>query len=90
MARMYTDSDNYSDIADAIRELNGSSDTYTPTQMATAIRALARVTGVKGDAESSYRTGDVNLTPEDLGIDEEYAKLGVVSDVDEKLSVYVE
>jgi len=49
-----------------------------------------RVTGVKGDAESSYRTGDVNLTPEDLGIDEEYAKLGVVSDEDEKLSVYVE
>lgn len=27
------------------------------------------VTGVKGNAEATYRTGDVNLTPSDLGID---------------------
>lgn len=26
------------------------------------------VSGVKGDAESSYRTGNVNLTPENLGV----------------------
>lgn len=26
------------------------------------------VTGIKGNAEESYRTGDINLTPEDIGI----------------------
>ena len=32
-----TDTQNYSDIANAIRAKNGSADTYTPSQMATAI-----------------------------------------------------
>lgn len=27
------------------------------------------VSGVKGDAENEYRQGDVNITPENLGID---------------------
>ena len=63
MAYVLTDESNYEDIADAIREMNGTSDTYTPSQMAGAIRSIrAGVTGVKGNAESSYRTGDVNLT----------------------------
>lgn len=37
MAIKLTDTQYYSDIADAIREKNGSSDTYTPSQMAEAI-----------------------------------------------------
>lgn len=37
MSYVITDSQNYTDIANAIRGKNGSSDTYTPSQMATAI-----------------------------------------------------
>lgn len=36
-----TDSRHYTDIADAIREKNGSSDTYTPAEMAAAIAELS-------------------------------------------------
>lgn len=32
------------------------------------IQAIGAITGVKGDAESTYRTGNVNLTPANLGI----------------------
>ncbi len=37
MSYVITDSQNYTDIANAIRGKNGSTDTYTPAQMATAI-----------------------------------------------------
>jgi len=37
MSYVITDSQNYTDIANAIRGKNGSADTYTPAQMATAI-----------------------------------------------------
>ena len=68
MAYVLTDESNYEDIADAIREMNGTSDTYTPSQMAAAIRAIrAGVTGVKGNAEATYRSGDVNITPGNVG-----------------------
>lgn len=40
MAIGITDEKNYQDIADAIREKNGSSDTYTPSEMADAIRGI--------------------------------------------------
>lgn len=40
MSIVYTDSQNYSDIADAIREKNGTQNTYLPSEMATAITAL--------------------------------------------------
>lgn len=40
MAIVTTDNQNYSDIADAIREKNGSSETYAPDEMAGAIKAL--------------------------------------------------
>lgn len=40
MAIVTTDSRYYSEIADAIRAVNGSSDSYTPAQMAAAILAL--------------------------------------------------
>lgn len=40
----------------------------TAQQLAAAVATLASlVTGVKGDAESSYRTGNVNLTPANIG-----------------------
>ena len=70
MAQVLTDESNYEDIADAIREKNGTSDTYTPSEMARAIRGIETggdVTGVKGNAESSYRTGNVNITPANIG-----------------------
>lgn len=35
--------------------------------LAAAIIAQQALTGVKGNAENSYRTGDVNLTPANLG-----------------------
>ena len=40
MSIVYTDSQNYTDIANAIRGKNGSSDTYKPDEMAAAITAI--------------------------------------------------
>ena len=40
---------------------------------------VAAVTGVKGNAESSYRTGNVNITPADIGV-EDGAEVNVQSD----------
>lgn len=37
---------------------------YTPLQTST-------ITGVKGNAESSYRTGNVNITPANIGLTSE-------------------
>ncbi len=50
-----TDTQHYSDIADAIRAKNGSADTYTPSEMATAIGDLPTPTPVtKGLVFSDY------------------------------------
>jgi len=50
-----TDTQNYADIADAIRAKNGSADTYTPSEMATAIGDLPTPTPVtKGLVFSDY------------------------------------
>ena len=68
MAKVLTEKSNYEDIADAIREKNGTGETYLPSEMAGAIRSIhGDVTGVKGDSESNYRTGNVNLTPANVG-----------------------
>ena len=68
MAQVLVNESSLEDIADAIRDKNGSSTTYQPAQMAAAIRSISTgVTGVKGNAENSYRTGDVNLTPANIG-----------------------
>ena len=40
MSVVYTNPENYSNIADAIREKNGSDTEYTPAQMPAAIRAI--------------------------------------------------
>lgn len=42
------------------------------------------VTGVKGNAEQDFRTGDVNLSPADLGID--LASLATKSEVPQNTS----
>ena len=55
MAIVYTDSQNFTDIADAIRSKNGSSDTYKPGEMATAIGNI--VTGDTSDATAT--AGDI-------------------------------
>lgn len=44
MSMIETDSQNYTAIADAIRTMNGSQDTYYPNEMATAIRAIPQET----------------------------------------------
>lgn len=49
MANKITNTDNYVAIANAIRSKNGSSDTYTPAQMAAAIEAIP--SGGGGDDE---------------------------------------
>lgn len=36
--------------------------------VAQQVQAVGALTGVKGDAESTYRTGNVNLTPADIGV----------------------
>ena len=40
MANKITNTDNYTNIANAIRSKNGSSDTYTPAQMPAAINNI--------------------------------------------------
>lgn len=40
MRKVLINETNLQEIANAIREKNGSSDTYTPTQMSTAIRDI--------------------------------------------------
>lgn len=71
MAQVLVNESSLEDIADAIREKTESTDTYMPSQMPGAIRSIRTggdVTGVKGNAENSYRTGNVNLTPADIGV----------------------
>ena len=54
-----TDDKNYQNIADAIREKNGSSDTYKPSEMANAIR------GIEGGGGVNF--SDIGYTSEDVG-----------------------
>lgn len=64
MAKVLTDESNYEDIADAIREKNGSSNTYLPSEMAEAVRDIptgGAVQSVNG------KTGAVVLDASDVG-----------------------
>ncbi len=55
----------------------------TAQQLATAVVALANlVTGVKGGAEGSYRHGNVNLTPANIGAHPAQTNLVVINDTD--------
>lgn len=42
--------------------------TMTPEEVAALITASIKVTGVKGGAESAYRTGNVNITKANIGL----------------------
>ena len=42
------------DIADAIREKNGSEDTYKPSQMATAIEAIETIDEIESASGVSF------------------------------------
>lgn len=62
MARVLTDDKHYIDIASAIREKNGTSDTYKPRQMADAIRAIkSGGGGGSGAAYANYSKKYVNF-----------------------------
>ncbi len=52
----------------AIANVKSTADNALKTaQEAKTAASSAKVTGVKGNAETSYRTGQVNITPENIG-----------------------
>lgn len=53
-------------------ETDPSADSYIKNKPS----SLGDVTGVKGNAESTYRTGNVNLTPANLGLETKQASQG--------------
>lgn len=71
MAIVYTDSANYSDIADAIRSKNGTQNTYKPEDMAAAINAIPAdpptgTISITADGTydvSTFATANVNTKP---------------------------
>ena len=74
---MKTDSDNYNDIADAIREKSSSSSTYLPSEMGDAIRAIPQeggggigedVIADEYDNTSTYSEGDYVMYNNELYI----------------------
>lgn len=51
MAKVVINDTNLTDIADAIREKNGTEDTYKPSEMATAIQKIQTATGLPSPTE---------------------------------------
>ena len=50
-------------------EVNGVTYKLTGATLATALESIGSyVTGVKGNSETNYRTGDVNITPANIGL----------------------
>lgn len=66
MAIVTTDNQHYADIADAIREKNGSSDQYRPDQMAGAISDIQTGTIVQ-EHEGSFTTNESGQATVNLG-----------------------
>lgn len=65
MPMIQTDSQHYTDIADAIRDQNGTQDVYYPEEMAAAVRAIGNVDDVTVDGVSvvnSNKVAEINLT----------------------------
>ena len=87
MATILTDSSHYTAIADAIRAKNGSSDTYTPSQMAEAITAISG--GVQSETVTCDYTNDSAIdfyrTKSDTPL---YAELTSNSDTSVSYGVY--
>lgn len=51
------------------KAVNAGSNVYKTANGKWDVLAGATVTGVKGDAETKYRTGNVNITPANIGLD---------------------
>ena len=69
MALIFTDDQNYSDIADAIRAKNGSQATYTPSQMADAIEAISGGgSGASNFVTGTFTTGSTDSTMAEITI----------------------
>lgn len=50
-------------------EVNGVTYKLTGAMLATALKSIGSyVTGVKGNSETNYRTGNVNITPANIGL----------------------
>ena len=73
MSIITTDNAYYNDIGNAIRAQLDTDQTYTPSEMADAIKSISSVKGVKGDNETEYRTGLVSITAENIGALSEHA-----------------
>lgn len=66
---MKTDSANYANIADAIREKNGEETTYLPSEMANAIRSIPGGGGASyTDVTGTLAVGDTTITLSDEAI----------------------
>lgn len=64
MPHVYTLRDNYEDIADAIRDKLGVSDTYKPSEMAAAIETIGGSAPVLQTKTVSPTTGQQTVTPD--------------------------
>ena len=56
--------------AEAVKSITRNGDTFTATMADGSTFTFTQrdlITGVKGNAESSYRTGNVNITPQNIG-----------------------
>lgn len=61
---------------------NGGAEVYWTSQNKWSVMAGAGVTGVKGAAETTYRKGQINITPENIGL----GNVNNTSDADKPIS----
>ena len=74
MAIVFTDSQNYTDIADAIRSKNGTSNTYSPSEMASAILAIPG-----GSVNNQDKAVTPTTSTQSVTYDTGYTGLGTVT-----------
>lgn len=67
MAKEYLDKTGLAHFWEKIKGILATKE-YVDQAIEDAAQASGSVTGVKGNAESSYRAGNVNITPENLGL----------------------
>ena len=61
--------------------VNGSSNGSGGNNSSSTSLVISGVSGIKGSAESEFRTGDVTISPQDLGLDADtYAKKSIYGD----------
>lgn len=78
MAKITTDSQHYHDIADAIREKNGTENTYKPSQMASAIEAIAGG-GIASDKAYSFNNPAIQAFLDGVTYTSDYSSSSVES-----------